>query len=132
MALRFISKEKFDKMEKVCKKSWKAIAKQSMDCKPNHLNIYKNYCPACDLASVMEKDGHIRQWCQLCPIDDWRKEAIRQKAKIGESICEQPEEAYMVWLESKDVNEKNKAALEISEMKWSYLPEYLEKKESEE
>ena len=114
-----MTKEEFAKMEKICKDAWIECSITGND-KPISVIEFRNRCPACEIAKVLEDDGETQD-CRLCPITKWRKMASdRSGFHIGDAVCEWPGEPYYEWIECKDFSIRKKAAKEISEQEWSF------------
>ncbi len=118
-----MEKWEFYCLEKLCKESWKKIAK--LGCSKYEipkLRPFAYWCPACTIA--LKGDGYAD--CSICPVDQWRKLAGFADT-IQQIPCQLPESPYEVWrmlLPFRD--EAKEAALVISKMSWSYLSEYAD------
>lgn len=127
-----MTKEEFEKLEEICKKSWRSLAKSGRLNKPRTLNKFLHNCPACELSRRATKDKMDKD-CTLCPVDIWRNNVISSNA-----VCASSTELFHKWNSSvSDIvnspykEEKQKCtkqlkgyAKQISELKWSFLPKY--------
>jgi hypothetical protein len=123
-------------LESVCKAGWKALSVTGSEDKPKFLACFYNNCPACHLAILADpnKDKENQNPCLYCPITEWRQEAIRlaesepENSDLGyTSVCDSLNgecvNYYRKWRISGHDDRKKNAQI-ISEMEWSWLPEY--------
>jgi hypothetical protein len=129
----------FAKFEKICKHAWKTLSENGKDHKPNETNVFYNDCPACHIVICRngENDRHNKAIdildCRYCPIDKWRNIALDPDYEYakGFAVCDTKcgftpfkPEAYYLW-KTGDEKTRKRCAKEISELSWTYLPEYV-------
>lgn len=118
-----MTKKEFLRYERICKEAWKEMYETGANSKPIRLLVFKHSCPACEIASKLSKDFLN---CSLCPIDLWREFArSRGDEAVGMAVCQDFDEVslYNDWMNGES-SESREAAKKISELKWSWLPEY--------
>ena len=137
-----MTREEFDEMERLCKKEWKELAETGNEEKSERMNVFHNQCPACHIANGLVKrdwfdDGEIQD-CRLCPVDVWRKLANENLLYMrGEAACEggncveEDSELFALWITSHYTKERQLLAKQISELSWSWLPEYADIKKED-
>lgn len=115
-----MTKETFEKLEAICKKAWRELARSGNDSKPDYLDKYKCSCPACHIADA-STSGYI---CRVCPIDKFRKQAFADRKEYRDystSACLADGQPYQIWWDNWDTTIEKTAAKEISELKWTFL-----------
>lgn len=128
-----MTKKEFKYMEKVCKDLWKWLANHPSETKEElFFQKFLHGCPACELTKKRDYCSYYTHDCTLCPIDVWRKRAIKytneHSFQLGESLCEGFKSAYSEWRNFDSEKIRKKAALSISKYKWTMLPEHSEKR----
>lgn len=119
-----MKKSSFRKFEEMCKKIWTTLSKSGGEDKTEAGDIiYKfiNHCPACEISSYFSPKRV--QNCQFCPIDVWREKARKMNCKPGDAVCDREGEIYSDWSIADQENRKI-LSKQISELSWSFLPEY--------
>lgn len=146
-----MNKKEFKLLEKYCKDGWVALFKNGNNEKPVRFDIFRNECPACEIAYHTRKEyfGNFfgEMYCAYCPVDFWRlkRERLLLANKNwpslgymikGNAVCEYEEidsngecmEPYRNWRFSRSrvnsLEARKIAAKQISEMPWTFLNEY--------
>lgn len=118
-----MTKKEFSEYERICKEAWKELS-EGANSKPRRLRRFENHCPACEIATKVSDEFDLN--CHFCPIDLWREFAnsIGDEAE-GMAVCQDFGEVslYADWMNG-DSLFSQEAARKISELKWSWLPEY--------
>jgi hypothetical protein len=116
-----MTKNDFFKMEQVCKDMWKVLSCSGEEHKPPFSSIFKLSCPACTIASGISGELH----CDYCPITIWREWAMNDPLN-NQYACEiMPKyDWHEQFCDAYNSDERRPAARKISEMEWSWLPEY--------
>jgi hypothetical protein len=123
-----MDKRQFNEIHKMCREEWELLAISGAGSKTSKLYDFHNVCPACHLAALasMEPNKDFSQNCSLCPVNEWRAEAIMKNITVG-AVCENGDNAFGMWRAFGNyVSTRKGAALVISKMKWTFLPEYRE------
>ena len=120
-----MTKKEFEKLHQICKKSWKSLAKTG-DCnKPSELDVFRNDCPACELANRAKYLEYSQSLCKHCPITRWRELSIARHKYYA--VCELAGEPYYKWMwYNCGLATSKKLAEEIANLEWKYLPIYKE------
>jgi len=110
-----MNKKQFKKMNKACKDAWMEIAEKDLHQKPKYLSAFTDYCPACSIARLANREAGGPQ-CNFCPADRWR-EGIRCFGNL-----------YGEWVDILRIgclDEMRRClATQIAKLKWTYLPIY--------
>jgi hypothetical protein len=119
-----MTKEQFLKMEKLCKDGWKEVAANKLSTKPASLREFSRSCPACEIAILTDNKVTVCE-CIYCPVTRWRKRSY----PLGNKTACEHGEAYGRWYAGGELcgfgaDAAVEAALEISELEWSWIPEY--------
>ena len=123
-----MTKKEFKEYERICKEAWKELSETGADEKPRRLKCFKHHCPACEIsARASANNGPIEIDCKLCPVDLWREFAMESDEEWAAcQVCQDfgsKISFFGDWLD-RDVVKSKEAAKKISELKWSWLPEY--------
>jgi len=120
-----ITREDFAKFERIHRTGWKELAATGATCKPGYMMAFKNCCPSCEIASRATKLS--ANLCHCCPVDQWRNRLGAEKLQIR---CDQGE-LFSQWTKTcyelfsvKVLEARKSLALQISNLSWSWLPEY--------
>ena len=115
-----MTRKEFDEMERLCKEEWRELAETGNARKSERVMSFINCCPACHIASG-NTGSYDELNCGRCPVDVWRESA-------EDFSCQGPDakELYGLWIYSEDDEERKLLAKQISELEWSWLPEYAE------
>jgi len=124
-----MTKQEFKALETVCKKNWRALAKSGDNRKPDDLNRYYLFCPACDVAYNVRLRQNLphEQICLFCPIVVWRDGARKQEKmhKDQFAMCEFGKfPYYRDWNKADSTQARRFAAAKIAKMRWEWIPEY--------
>lgn len=123
-----MTKEEFEKLEKICKDSWAELAESGAGKKPDKLSIFSNKCPACEIS--LRADGIAMCYsCNFCPIDKFRNAEIEDPSEPDYPRCQNIGMEYAVWMGVDSVAgygslESKAAALSLSRLSWTFLPSY--------
>ena len=115
-----MTKEEFHKLEAICKRAWKNLSITGKSEKPKYLRKYEESCPACDISMKAADDDTFN--CEYCPVTAWRQKAKLLYENGGKGIC--LESFFGKWLDSKDSRTRKIAAINISNMNWTWLKVY--------
>lgn len=136
-----MNKEEFKIYENDCKKFWQTLAETGGENKPLKSKIYLHTCPACEISAkvrivlLLKEVNYIRfggriQFCQYCPITEWRNKARQLKCSAGDAICSDVGELYSDWVYTTNkpdrIEERKQYAKQIAELKWEWLDVYEE------
>lgn len=110
-----MTKEEFAQLEKICKDEWKELAKSGSNEKAKKLNKFTCSCPACEFTVRLRKGGLIS--CEYCPVTLWRESEENFACENGSGL-------YVLWLWAESSEERKDFAKQISELEWSWIPEY--------
>ena len=119
-----MNQKEFKKLRTICQKGWKEIAKSGE--RSTKFEKFSCGCPACEISKrtsykILKNTPYQVPYydCKFCPIDKWR--LLEETATMAR--CELPGQEYIQWIQQEG-EEKVNAALKISKLEWSYLPEY--------
>lgn len=118
----------FEILEQECKREWHFHAEEGDSEKTPDMDKYTCQCPACDIAykAIVKANKHrTASKCIYCPVDIWRKEAVR--LNDFDPVCEGGTNPhYELWCCADTAVERKAIAGAIEELSWTYLDIYKE------